>query len=75
MGRFAQVLEIERELGSLPALKERFERQDWTVGELVTLTHMLRHGDVDYMELGERMLREGLSRHLDAARDFLREVA
>jgi len=67
------LLEIESELGPLPALNRAFA-QDWRLADLVSLVHMLLESagiDEDYLALGDEMLESGLGRYLDAAREFL----
>lgn len=71
------VAEIEAELGGLSFLKHRFNDGGWTVTELVTLMQMLlqRGGKtVDFIELGDTMLKEGFAPYLSAAQDFLSQV-
>ncbi len=71
---FSLVREIEHELGGLAALRENFSRQGWTISDLVTLIHMMLQAageTVDYLLLGDTMLREGLGRYLAAALAFL----
>ncbi len=71
---FPLVREIEHELGSIAALLERFSQQSWEVSDLVTLTHMMLQSageTVDYLRLGNTMLREGLGRYLSTAQSFL----
>lgn len=74
---FLLVREIEEELGSLSLLLERFSRTSWEISELVTLTHMMLHAageTVDYLALGNRMLKDGLQSYLLFAQSFLRLV-
>jgi hypothetical protein len=72
---FPLVREIEQELGSLAALQKRFSDMSWEISELVTLTHMMLASageTVDYLHLGNTMLKEGLRHYLSTAQDFLR---
>lgn len=72
---FALVREIEHELGSIAALQERFSDMSWEISDLVTLTHMMLQAageTVDYLSLGNQMLREGLRPYLSTAQSFLR---
>lgn len=74
---FRFVREIEEELGSLPALQEKFSRKDWRVSDLVTLAHMMLQAagrTVDYVFLGDLMLKEGLDRYLPSVRSFLQRA-
>jgi hypothetical protein len=74
---FNLVREIEGELDSLKALQARLAGQSWGVAELVTLIHMLLSSageSVDYLQLGNLMLKEGLSRYHAAALSFLQLV-
>ena len=74
---FRFVHEIEDELGGIPALQERMSQKDWKISELVALIHMMLQtaGEtVDYLLLGNLMLKEGLDRYLAAARSFLQLV-
>jgi hypothetical protein len=71
---FSLVREIENELGSISALRENFLRSGWLVSDLVTLMQMLLQAvgkPVDYILLGNAMLREGLAHYLAAAQVFL----
>lgn len=68
------IAEIEGELGGIPALKKRFSGSGWTVTELALLTQMLLQAagrTVDFIELGDAMLKDGLAGYLGAAREFL----
>lgn len=74
---FALVREVERELGSIPALAQRFAQMDWMVADLVTLTQMMLQSageTVDYVTLGDAMLKGGLNQYLRAAQHFLHSV-
>ncbi|MBI3440660.1 MAG: gene transfer agent family protein [Proteobacteria bacterium] len=71
---FPLVHEIEGELGSIAVLQERFSHMSWEISELVTLTHMMLQAageTVDYLALGNLMLKEGLRPYLAAAQKFL----
>ena len=71
---FALVREIENELGSISALRETFSRTGWLASDLVTFTQILLQAagkSVDYLLLGNAMLREGLMHYLVAAQVFL----
>ena len=68
------VCEIEDELGPLPLLHERLATDMFSLSELVALTQMLLQAAgrmVDYIELGDRMLQEGIAAHALAARKFI----
>lgn len=74
---FALVREIEEELGSASLLLERFSRGGWQISELVTLTQMMLQSvgeTVDYLVLGNCMLRDGLQGYLLFAQLFLGSV-
>jgi hypothetical protein len=71
---FTLIREIERELGGIAALKENFSRGSWLVTDLVALMQMLLQAagkTVDYILLGNAMLKEGLLQYLAAAQVFL----
>ena len=71
---FDLMREIENELGSAPALLDRFTQRSWTISELVTITHMMLQATgktVDYLSLGNTMLKEGLGNYLLSAQSFL----
>jgi hypothetical protein len=71
---FLLVREIEGELGGLAALRERFLCNGWRVSDLVTLMQILLQAagnTVDYVSLGDEMLRAGLPPYLAAAQAFL----
>jgi len=71
---FSLVREIENELGSISALRENFSRNGWLVSDLVALVQMFLQAagrPVDFILLGNAMLREGLSHYLAAAQVFL----
>ncbi|MCK5519237.1 MAG: hypothetical protein KAI61_07470 [Alphaproteobacteria bacterium] len=72
---FDLMREIEHELGSVPALLDRFTQRSWKISELVTITHIMLQAageTVDYISLGNRMLKEGLGHYLSSAQSFLR---
>ena len=71
---FSLVREIENELGSISALRENFLCNGWLVADLVALVQMLLQAagrPVDYILLGNVMLREGLMHYLAAVQIFL----
>jgi hypothetical protein len=71
---FRLMREIEHELGSLAKLHERFSQMSWEISDLVTLTHMMLQAageTVDYLHLGNSMLKEGLRHYLSSAQSFL----
>jgi hypothetical protein len=71
------VIEIEQELGALAMLRQKFSACVWKVTDLVTLTQMMLSAagtTVDYMELGNDMLRVGLAPFLRAVREMLEVV-
>jgi len=71
---FLLVREIEDEFGGLPALQEKFANNNWQVSDLVTLVQMLLQAagsTVDYVLLGNTMLREGLPHYLATVQAFL----
>lgn len=68
------VVEIEQELGALAMLRQKFSACVWKVTDLVTLTQMMLQATgttVDYIELGNEMLRCGLKPFLKAVREML----
>ncbi|MFH1158167.1 MAG: GTA-gp10 family protein [Pseudomonadota bacterium] len=72
---FSLMREIENELGSASALLDRFTQKSWKICELVTITHMMLQAageTVDYLSLGNLMLKEGLGHYLSSAQSFLR---
>lgn len=72
------LLQIEQELGALPALAQTFRGQGWHVADLVSLLHIiLQHSGKtpDYLVLGNLVLQNGLDeahRMALAFFDFLR---
>jgi len=65
MTDFQLILDIEAEFGPLPQLAARFRSEDWSVGELVGLLQMIgtdpaAETPVDFLELGNRLLENGL---------------
>lgn len=59
---FAAISEIEEELGSAFQFYTRLMKGEWTVGELVSVCHILlsRAGcQCDYMALGQQMVLRG----------------
>lgn len=70
-------LEVEDELGALPALAKRLEAGNFTLAELVTFTQMALQAQgrcVDYMALGAEMLQKGLAPYRNAALCVLQGV-
>lgn len=66
--------EIEEELGSIPALVQKFDNNQWLIGDLVTLVHILLQSagrTVDYRDLGNSLLTEGLHLYSGVVVDFL----
>lgn len=73
----ALVSDIEGELGGVENLLFRFTHGFWKVSDLVTLVHMMLQEaglTVDYAELGERMLKEGLQGYLQHAEKLLKAI-
>lgn len=71
------VTEIEGELGGMPALKQKFDTDGWTVTELVALVQMLLQQagtPVDFIELGNRMLKDGLMPYMGTVQKFLQQA-
>ena len=71
---FTLIREIENELGSISVLRDRFSGGSWTVSDLVTLVQMLLQAagrTVDYLLLGNTMLREGVRDYLMTVQAFL----
>ncbi|MEZ0226546.1 MAG: GTA-gp10 family protein [Alphaproteobacteria bacterium] len=71
------VVEIESELGALAMLRQKFSACVWKVTDLVTLVQMMLSAagaTVDYMELGNDMLRVGLGPFLGAVRQLLEVI-
>jgi hypothetical protein len=57
------VTAIEDEMEGIAPLARRFERGQWTVCELVAVVHMMIEScgtTMDYHELGDAMMAEGL---------------
>jgi hypothetical protein len=74
---FRLVREIEDELGGIAALHAGFLRPAWKVSDLVALVHMMLQAageTVDYIFLGNLMLKEGLNGYLSCAVSFLQMV-
>jgi hypothetical protein len=68
------LLDIESELGPLPALHRAFGAEGWRLSELAALIHMLLESagiEEDYLALGDEMLESGLGRYLGVARELL----
>ncbi len=71
------VADIESELGGVDNLLFRFNNGFWKVSDLVSLVHMMLNAagkTVDYMDLGDKMIEEGLESYLGTARSFLRKI-
>lgn len=72
--KMSLICAIEDELGSIPALIGKFNRDDWLMSDLVSLTHiMLQQAgrSIDFMTLGDTMLHEGIGHYLAAIVPFL----
>lgn len=68
------ILEIEDELGSLPDLYCRFRGNDWRAAEAITIVQMMlaRAGkNVDWKELGQKILSEGVMRYKNSVLNLL----
>jgi|GEM_PF-6981432 len=75
--KFEVICEIEEELGATPELLVKFTRDQWKVSELVTLMHIILSyagKTVDYVELGNSMMTEGLAVYLNFANKFLKSI-
>jgi len=75
--KFEVVCEIEEELGSAPELLARITSDEWSVSELVTFVHIILQyagRSIDYMELGNSMIKEGLASYVNFANKFLNSV-
>ena len=75
--KFEIICEIEEELGAVSDLLLRFMHDDWKVSELVTIIHIALQytgKTVDYVELGNKMITDGLSDYLNFVSSFLRSV-
>ncbi len=71
---FSLVREIEHELGGIADLRARFAGDAWRVSDLVVLAQMMLQAagkTVDYVALGDALLREGVAHYLAAAQVFL----
>ncbi len=74
---FGALLEIEDEIGSLAAFARRLSSACWSVGELVTVCHILlaRAGcSCDYMALGREMAERGFAGYCKVVQDVMRRV-
>lgn len=74
---FPLLCELEEELGSLLLLRERLDNNAWTLSELAVLLHIILQNcgrNVDYMELGEQILKEGAAEYLNFTKGFLDAV-
>jgi hypothetical protein len=73
----ALVADIEGELGGVENLLFRLTNGFWKVSDLVTLIHMMLQAagrTVDYAELGDLMLKEGLPAYLLQAEGLLKAI-
>lgn len=71
---FSTALEIEDEVGSLAEFYERLMGGHWTLGELVTVCHILlgQAGcEPDYMVLGQEIVSHGVARYRGAVMQAL----
>ena len=71
---FKIICEIEDELGAIPQLADKFLRDKWAITELVTLIHIILNAmgkNIDYIELGNKILNDGLDAYLKFATQFL----
>lgn len=71
------VCEIEQEIGSLENLRFRLQNGFWKVTDIVTLMHILLAScgrTVDYMELGNKMLQEGIAPYRQRLGVFLGDI-
>lgn len=74
---FTTLSEIEDEIGSVCALHTRLITGSWTVGELVTVCHILlaRAGcHCDYMALGHDMVTCGFERYRSSVAKLMDDV-
>ncbi len=74
---FDLVCEVEDELGSLSELLEEFSNDKWSVSDLTVLIHILLQAadkTVDFVELGDAMIKDDLNKYLNTAKDFLKLV-
>lgn len=68
------LLDIEDELGSLPALYARLNSDSWTAGDIVSAFHMMLESagrSIDFMELAGRLFADGISTYRQILRQFL----
>lgn len=75
--KFEIIREIEEELGSTSDLLARFAKDQWKVSELVTVMHIVLNyagKTIDYVELGNSMIREGLGNYLLFVNRFLKSI-
>lgn len=74
---FIALGEIEDEIGSVCALHTRLLTGSWTVGELVTVCHILlaRAGcHCDYMALGQDMVACGFERYRNSVAKLMGDI-
>ncbi len=58
------ICQIEDELGSVPALLNRFKSDNWKIADAITLVHMMlaeAGTSYDYHDLGNRIIRDGVN--------------
>lgn len=70
-------LDIEDELGSLDAFHRSLNHGGWQLGQLVSAVQILLQAagrTVDFMELGNRMIAEGIGVYHRAVCEFLSAV-
>ncbi len=71
------VADIESELGGVDNLLFRFNNGFWKVSDLVSLVHMMLQAagkTVDYMDLGDKMIEDGLDGYLASVRTLLGKI-
>ena len=74
---FDAVAEIEEEVGSLAALHGRLIDSTWTIGELVTVCHILlaRAGcSCDYIALGQDMVARGFAPYRTVVLQLMKDI-
>lgn len=68
------LLELEDEVGSLPAFLRRLEDGRWTLAELLTAVHAFLHAagcECDYGELGREVVARGAGSYRRAVGAYL----
>ena len=71
---FNLICEVEEELGGVPELLERFIKKKWQARELTVLMHILLYKagrNIDFIELGNKLLKEGFEKSANSAKEFL----